>query len=149
MPDRDPSSKVDPIELPPQVQNLARREREIATIVYLQGPQTAKVLEERLGRDLSNAAVRSMLFRLCRKGILKRRKINGSHITTDRRIPYLYAPAITPKSIRERALEELARDYFDGSLQRVLEVLATVLSKQSAKDRRTGPRDEREVGIAA
>ena len=114
--------------LPPQVQNLARRERELAAMVYLQGPMTAKLLEGRLPRDLSNSALRSMLARLCRKGILKRRKITGSHLSSDRRIPYIYSPAITPDDVKKRALMQLARDYFDGSLLLVAQSLTEVLN---------------------
>lgn len=114
--------------IPPQVQNLARRERELAIIIYLEGSMTAKMLEARFPRELSNSALRCMLARLCRKGILKRRKINGSHLTSDRRIPYVYSPAITPAAVRKRALDELARDYFDGSLLLVAKVLAEALN---------------------
>ena len=39
--------------IPPQVQNLPRREREVAIIIYLEGSMTAKLLEARLPRGLS------------------------------------------------------------------------------------------------
>ena len=107
--------------LPPQVLNLPRCEREVAMIVYLEGGMTAKLLEARLPRRLSNSALRAMLQRLCAKGILRRQKVNGSHMESDRRIPYLYTPAITPEIVRARALQQIARDYFDGSLQRLAE----------------------------
>ena len=119
--------------IPPQVQSLARREREVAIIIYLEGSMTAKLLEARLPRELSNSALRCMLARLCRKGILKRRKINGSHLTSDRRIPYVYSPAITPDAVRKRALDELARDYFDGSLLLVAQVLAESLNDKPSR----------------
>ena len=119
--------------IPPQVQNLPRREREVAIIIYLEGSMTAKLLEARLPRELSNSALRCMLARLCRKGILKRRKINGSHLTSDRRIPYVYSPAITPDAVRKRALDELARDYFDGSLLLVAQVLAESLTDKPSR----------------
>lgn len=119
--------------LPPQVLNLARCEREVATIIYLEGAMTAKLLEARLPRKLSNSALRAMLQRLCRKGILHRRKINGSHLTTDRRIPYLYAPAITPELVRARALQQIARDYFDGSLLSVAEAVVNALQASGSR----------------
>ena len=90
--------------LPPQVLNLARCERELALIIYLEGAMTAKSIEARLPRKLSNSALRAMLQRLCRKGILRRQKINGSHNSTDRRIPYLYTPAITVELVRSACL---------------------------------------------
>ena len=113
--------------LPPQVLNLPRCERELAMIIYLEGGMTAKLLEARLPRRLSNSALRAMLQRLCSKDILRRQKINGSHETTDRRIPYLYTPAITPELVRTRALQQIARDYFDGSLLSVAEAVVRAL----------------------
>ena len=109
--------------LPPQVLNLARCKREFALIIYLEGAMTAKWIEARLPRKLSNSALRAMLQRLCRKGILRRQKINGSHNSTDRRIPYLYTPAITVELVRTHALQQVARDYFDGSLFSVAEAV--------------------------
>ena len=111
--------------------NLARCERELATIIYLEGAMTAKLLEARLPRKLSNSALRAMLQRLCRKGVLHRHKIDGSHAVGDRRIPYLYTPAITPELVRARALQQIARDYFGGSLLRVAEEAVQVLQEVS------------------
>jgi predicted transcriptional regulator len=118
--------------LPPQVLNLPRCERELAIIVYLEGGMTAKLLEARLPRKLSNSALRAMLQRLCCKGILCRHKVNGSHMSTDRRIPYLYTPAITPEIVRARALQQMARDYFDGSLLQVVEEAVRALQESGS-----------------
>ena len=115
--------------LPPQVLNLPRCERELAIIVYLEGGMTAKLLEARLPRKLSNSALRAMLQRLCCKGILCRHKVNGSHVTSDRRIPYFYTPAITPEIVRALALQQIARDYFDGSLLQVVEEAVRALQE--------------------
>lgn len=146
-----PDEKI--ASVPPQVQNLARRERELAVMVYLQGPMTAKVLEARLPRDLSNSALRSMLARLCRKGILKRRKITGSHLSSDRRIPYVYSPAITPDAVRRRALLQFASDYFGGSLLLVAQTLTEVLNDDaisvSVKNRGRRSSDTAGMHIAA
>ncbi|HET6941388.1 MAG TPA: BlaI/MecI/CopY family transcriptional regulator [Sphingomicrobium sp.] len=118
--------------LPPQVLNLPRCERELAIIVYLEGGMTAKLLEARLPRKLSNSALRAMLQRLCCKGILCRHKVNGSHVSTDRRIPYLYTPGITPEIVRARALQQIARDYFDGSLLQVVEEAVRALQESGS-----------------
>lgn len=118
--------------LPPQVLNLPRCERELAIIVYLEGGMTAKLLEARLPRKLSNSALRAMLQRLCCKGVLCRHKVNGSHMSTDRRIPYLYTPAITPEVVRARALQQIARDYFDGSLLQVVKEAVRALQESGS-----------------
>mgnify|MGYP003575434505 CR=1 FL=1 len=125
--------------IPPQVEHLAPCEKELATLIYVYGPMTAKDIEGRhLTRKLSNSAVRSMLGRLCNKSILKRHKITGSHISTDRRIPYVYAPAITSEALRVRALAEVARDYFGGSLPRMAEELAGLCAAQNQMNKVEG-----------
>lgn len=97
--------------LPPQIQRLALREREVATIVYLNGACTAKDVQSLLPVKLSNGAVRSMLVRLVRKGLLERkwgkRGPNQWHV---------YLPAIAPDDLKERALRDVAEMYFGGSL---------------------------------
>jgi predicted transcriptional regulator len=127
-----------PASLPPQVVNLPRREREVAIILYSEGSMTAKDVHDRLQRDLSHSALRSMLMRLCRKDVLQRRKLSGSHHPSDRRVPYVYGPAITKNAVRQRALLQLARDYFDGSLSLVSQAVAEALHHQvpDAKARR-------------
>jgi predicted transcriptional regulator len=92
---------------------------------------TGKAIHDLLPRELSYSALRSMLMRLCRKRILHRRKVTGSHDPRDRRIPYLYVPAITEELVRRRALTQLTQDYFDGSLNLVLCEVAEVLKSQS------------------
>lgn len=120
--------------MPPQVEDLPRCEREVAVMIYQDGAMTAKALEERLPRELSNSALRAMLFRLLRKGILTRRKLTGSHLSTDRRIPYVYFPAITPEATRRAVLRQIARDYFDGSLLAVAKATIEALNDEIAAD---------------
>ncbi len=97
--------------LPPQVRALANREREVATIVYRRGASTAIDVENRLSPRITNAAVRSMLVRLIKKGILVRER--G---TRGRGQQCVYLPAITLPDVKERAIRELAGRYFEGSL---------------------------------
>jgi predicted transcriptional regulator len=97
--------------LPPQVRALADREREVATIVYRRGASTAIDVENRLSPRITNAAVRSMLVRLTKKGILRRER--G---TRGRGQQCVYLPAIALADVKERAIRELAGRYFQGSL---------------------------------
>ena len=97
--------------LPPQVRALADREREVATIVYRRGASTAIDVETRLSPRITNAAVRSMLVRLTKKGILVR-----EHGVRGRGQQCVYLPAITLTEVKERAMRELAGRYFQGSL---------------------------------
>jgi predicted transcriptional regulator len=97
--------------LPPQVETLAKREREVATIVYQSGACTAFDVEQRLSSKLTNASVRTMLIRLMNKGILWRERP-----TRGRGQQCIFLPSITPAHVSERALAEVANRYFGGSL---------------------------------
>jgi len=90
-----------------RIRRLAPREREVAELVYSRGEASATEICEALSEPLSNAAVRSMLGRLERKGLVRRRK-------EGRR--YLYLPALADQSVREIALRRVSHDYFGGSL---------------------------------
>jgi predicted transcriptional regulator len=114
--------------LPPQVQSLSRRERELASVVYRVGPVTAKALEQQLSKKVSNTAVRTMLGRLCDKGILKRRK-HRTGSPEARRIAFLYMPALAPENVRQKAVEQLAHDYFDGSLRELAQATIELLAE--------------------
>lgn len=112
-------------ELPREILKLFPREREIAETVYALGLATAKEVQAQLENPLSNAATRSMLNRLVRKGILGRSRKADS-------LEYVYTPALNPMISRERALRQLAEDFFGGSLQ---EAAAAVIGLA----RRTNP----------
>jgi predicted transcriptional regulator len=114
-------------DLPPPIQALAWRERELASAIYREGPMTAKDLQARLSDRLSNAAIRSMLARLCQKGLLKRRKRMVVCKAGARRIAFLYLPAIGSDGVRHTALLQFARDYFDGSLLMVAQASIELL----------------------
>ena len=114
------------LELPPQVLDLAPREREIATIVYRLRSARATEIEDHLAGELANASIRSMLMRLCKKRILKRRRITVAKPGA-RRIAYLYLPAIGADTVREGALRQLAMDHFDGSLSAMTHLALNLL----------------------
>lgn len=120
--------------LPPQVQQLAGRERELASKIYLHGPMTPEALEGRLSAKLSNSAIRSMLARLCDKGVLTRRRRSPS-ASNARKVGFVYLPAITPETVKRRALEQLAADYFDGSLLVLLQSAVELLTVDEAASR--------------
>ena len=65
----------------------------------------AKALAPR--QSFAYTTVMTLLERLVRRGQLTRRKVGRS---------FLYSPAKDPAELREIAINELARDYFGGSL---------------------------------
>lgn len=143
-----------PASIPPQVQDLAPRERQLALTIYVDGPMTAKQLEKRLSLDLTNAAIRSMLNRLCTKGILERKRRIATGSAKGRHSTYLYFPAILHASVQESALRELARDFFDGSLltvaQTAIELVTAKENGADAQERngRAGKSSERRVAAS-
>ena len=127
------TSRVDrqSVELPPCVQSLAPRERELATAIYTRGPLTAEGLREQLSLEITNAAIRSMLSRLCRKGILKRRAQDGNAQARGQGMAFLYLPLITPDLVCRQAMEQLAKDFFEGSM---LDVAQAAIEMSRAVD---------------
>lgn len=91
--------------------------------MYAQREVTAKRVQSLLSVALTSAAVRSMLNRLVRKGILLRHRNEGS-------IEYIYRPGITYSASRERAVRQVADEYFGGSLN---EVAASILRLSQAQ----------------
>ena len=108
-----------PVSLPREVEMLGRREREIATTVYLLRAATANEVCDNLSTLLTNASVRSMLNRLVAKGILKR-ILSGN--------AFVYLPALTSSESRALALKRFAEDYFAGSVQQAAVAMRALLS---------------------
>ena len=116
---------------PPDVWRLFPREREIALIVYEGGPMTANDVLSRLSNALTNAALRSMLNRLVRKGILTRQLLGRGRV-------YVYSPAVTASSARQSALEQFANDFHAGSLNALADAIAEMLARERARNPRAG-----------
>ena len=130
---RAPSSRVETstTPIPPEVLQLFPREREIALVVYNRGLATAKDIEAALDGRLSNAAIRSMLNRLVRKGILYSHRYG-------RRRTLLYAAALSEAFAREMALKQFAADFCRGSISSLASEIADLLA---ANDSSFGPTD--------
>ena len=105
--DRPGGWTVAAISALPWFERLPEREREIATIVYHKGEATPRDIQRTLPDSLSNSAIRSMLTRLVRKGILQRRK-EGNR--------FLYRPAVVGRDVEDNALKRVVNDYFGGSV---------------------------------
>lgn len=119
------------VEGPPQVVlNLAPAEREVALLVYQLGGCTAKDVQDRLDKQITDATVRTMLRRLMKKGIIARQR-GGSYKT------FVYIPALTNEFVRQSAIIHLARAYFSGSLPELAIAVEDLLNvNASAASRR-------------
>ena len=121
----EPVSRITPLPLP--VLQLAPREREVAEIVYGLGRASAKDVEMRLSATITNGAVRSMLGRLVRKGLLRFRPGRRG-----RGHECIYFPALDQARSREMAIRRFAEDHFGGSMVDATQAMLQLLQRNLA-----------------
>jgi predicted transcriptional regulator len=88
------------------INSLPRREREIFEILCSAGEASAAEVRKAMKDAPSHSAVRTMLGRLEAKGMVLHRSDQQT---------YVYKPAVQPAKVRESALSQLVRTFFDGS----------------------------------
>ena len=88
------------------IANLPRREREIFEILCSLGEATAADVRKAMAEAPSHSAVRTMLARLETKGMVTHRAVEQT---------YVYTSVPQPAKVRESALKNLVRTFFDGS----------------------------------
>ena len=86
--------------------SLPRREREIFEIVCSAGEATAAEVRAAMSDPPSHSAVRTLLARLEAKGLLRHRLADQS---------YVYRSVPQPAKVRESALRQMVKTFFDGS----------------------------------
>ena len=87
------------------IDSLPRREREIFEILC-RGEATAAQVREQMKDPPSYSAVRTMLARLVAKDL-------ASHKTVDQ--AYVYKSVPRPATVRDSALKQVVRTFFNGS----------------------------------
>ena len=100
--------------LPPEVEALSPRMRQIATIVYLSGPVTARGVREKIEDPLTDYGFRMILGGLNNRGIVIRGR-SGVHSEM------VYLPAILTGQVRELALRRFIAGTFDSSVSIALQ----------------------------
>ena len=88
------------------IETLPRREREIFEIVCSAGDATAAEVRAAMSDPPSHSAVRTLLARLEAKGLLRHRLADQS---------YVYKSVPQPAKVRESALRQMVKTFFDGS----------------------------------
>jgi len=88
------------------IDSLPRREREIFEILCSAGEASASDVRRAMADPPSHSAVRTMLSRLEAKGLVGHRSEQQT---------YIYKPAVKPAKVRESALKQMVRTFFDGS----------------------------------
>lgn len=87
------------------IESLPRREREIFEILC-RGEATAAQVREAMKDPPSYSAVRTMLARLEAKGLAAHRSADGA---------YVYKSVPRPATVRESAMKQMVRTFFNGS----------------------------------
>jgi predicted transcriptional regulator len=85
---------------------LPRREREIFEILCSAGEATAADVRKAMADAPSHSAVRTMLARLEAKGMVTHRAVDQA---------YVYKSIPQPAKVRESALQQMVKTFFDGS----------------------------------
>ena len=96
-------------------------------VVYRFGYATARDVEAQLGGEVSNGAIRSMLVRLVKKGLLLRRRSGPGAGCRD-----LFIAALSVDHARSRALSRIADEFFEGSLAQLRQYVMGAAEGQSA-----------------
>jgi len=86
--------------------SLPRREREIFEILVNAGEATAADVRRAMSDPPSHSAVRTMLARLEGKGLVRHRVEDQA---------YVYKSVPQPAKVRETALKQFVKTFFDGS----------------------------------
>jgi predicted transcriptional regulator len=95
--------------------HLTRREREIVNAVFALGNRaSAEHIRARLTEPPSDSAVRVMLARLEKKGVLKH-QAEG--------LKYVYSVTTSPAVAKKTALQQYLQTFFGGSLARMMTAL--------------------------
>ncbi|HEY0414017.1 MAG TPA: BlaI/MecI/CopY family transcriptional regulator [Allosphingosinicella sp.] len=88
------------------IEGLPRREREIFEIVCSIGEATAAEVRAAMADPPSQSAVRTLLARLEGRGLLRHHLAEQS---------YVYRSVPQPAKVRESALRQLVKTFFNGS----------------------------------
>ena len=88
------------------IEGLPRREREIFELLCSAGEATAVAVRGAMKDPPSHSAVRTLLARLEARGLIRHRVSDQA---------YVYTPVPQPAKVRESALHQLVRTFFNGS----------------------------------
>jgi predicted transcriptional regulator len=88
------------------IEGLPRREREIFEILCSAGEATAAEVRSAMADAPSHSAVRTLLARLEARGIIRHRVADQA---------YVYKPVPQPAKVRESALRQMVRTFFNCS----------------------------------
>jgi len=88
------------------IDSLPRREREIFELLCSAGEATAAEIRAAMKDPPSYSAVRTLLARLEARGVIRHRTVDQA---------YVYKSVPQPAKVRESAMNQMVRTFFDGS----------------------------------
>ena len=107
------------------IASLPRREREIFEILCSAGEATAADVREAMSDPPSYSAVRTLLARLEARGLVKHRTDN---------LAYVYKSVPQASKVRESALKQMVKTFFDGSAANAATALLGLTKSLSAEE---------------
>jgi|SRR5204862_1221475 len=107
------------------IDSLPRRERELFELLCSAGQATAAELRAAMKDPPSYSAVRTLLARLEGRGLVR-------HSVADQ--TYVYSSVPQPSKVRESALKQMVRTFFDGSAANAATALLGLTKSLSADE---------------
>jgi BlaI family transcriptional regulator, penicillinase repressor len=107
------------------IDSLPRRERELFELLCSAGEATAAELRAAMKDPPSYSAVRTLLARLEARGVIKHRVADQT---------YVYKSVPQPAKVRESALRQVVRTFFDGSAANAATALLGLTKSLSADE---------------
>lgn len=102
------------------INGLPRREREIFELLCSAGEASAADIRKEMADPPSHSAVRTMLARLEAKGLVAHHAVDQT---------YIYKSVVRPAKVRESALHNLVKTFFDGSAASAATALLGITKK--------------------
>ena len=102
------------------IDKLPRREREIFEILCSSGEASAADVRKRMVDAPSHSAVRTMLSRLEKRGLVRHRADDQT---------YIYSSVPQPANVRRSALKQFVHTFFEGSAAGAATALLGMSSK--------------------
>ena len=107
------------------IDSLPRRERELFELLCSAGEATAAELRAAMKDPPSYSAVRTLLARLEARGVIRHRTVDQA---------YVYKSAAQPAKVRETAMNQMVRTFFDGSAANAATALLGLTRSLSADE---------------
>ena len=107
------------------IDSLPRRERELFELLCSAGQATAAELRAAMKDPPSYSAVRTLLARLEGRGVVRHRVADQT---------YVYSSVPRPAKVRESALNQMVKTFFDGSAASAATALLGLTKSLSADE---------------